>query len=253
MDHTICIGYDSPHPDAFSVCRFSLRRRMSRAVPITGIHLDDVRGRGLYSRPMERRTIDGRDMLWDPISEAPMATEFACSRFLAPFLAGWKGWAWFMDCDMLSLRDFAQCLDMADPRYAVMCVHHKYAPTSGTKMDGRAQLGEVDSRAAGRYTRKLWSSMMGFNCEHPSNAALTLTLINGAAGRDLHRFCWLKDHEIGEIPADWNFIAGHSDPQISPALVHYTEGGPWLKGFDDVPFSREWLAERQLWIRGDMI
>lgn len=253
MEHTICIGYDSPHPDAFSVCRHSLRRRASRPLRITGIDVRHMRRQRLYTREMERRVVDGRQYLYDPISEAPMATEFAITRFLAPFLAGWHGWAIFMDCDFLALGDVCELFDHLDPRYALMCVQHDYKPIEGTKMDGQAQLAEIDPRAAGRYTRKNWSSMMAFNCAHLANSRLTLELINSVPGRDLHRFCWLRDHEIGALRHEWNFLVGHTDPQISPKLVHFTEGGPWLQGFDNIPFASEWLRERDLWIRGDVL
>jgi hypothetical protein len=248
----ITVGYDSPHPDAYAVCVHSLKRLASRPVAVTGIHLGTMQRKGLYRREIERRTVDGRDYLFDPISEAPMSTEFAISRFLAPVIAGWKGWAVFMDCDILALGDIWELFAQLDYRYALMCVQHDHRPVSGTKMDGRAQLGEIDDRAAGRYTRKNWSSVMAFNCGHQANSRLTLELINSVPGRDLHRFCWLKDHEIGALPGEWNFLVGHSDPQISPKLVHYTDGGPWLKGFDTTPFAAEWLRERDLWLRGDL-
>lgn len=248
MNHLICIGYDSPNADAFAVCRHSLKRLASRPVQITGIHLDDMRKRRFYWRETSRR--DGQ--LWDDISGAPMSTEFAISRFLSPFLAGWHGWALFMDCDILALGDIWRLFDSLDPRYALMCVQHDHRPANETKMDGRAQLGEIDSRAPGRYIRKNWSSVMAINCMHPANAALTLDMINTLPGRDLHRFCWLQDKHIGALDGEWNFLVGHSDPQISPSLVHYTDGGPWLPGFENVGFAAEWLRERARWIRGDV-
>jgi hypothetical protein len=50
-----------------------------------------------YYRQHETR--DGR--LWDVISDAPMATEFAISRFL-PIATRRAGWSVFMDCDFLA-------------------------------------------------------------------------------------------------------------------------------------------------------
>src|SRR3954469_25262843 len=93
---SIWIGFDPREADAFAVARNSIRRHIISPVPARGVVLADLRQRGLYTRPTSRK--DGR--LWDEISEAPMATEFACSRFLVPHLAG-SGWALFMDCDML--------------------------------------------------------------------------------------------------------------------------------------------------------
>lgn len=251
---SIWIGYDPRWPEAFGVCRFSLRRRSSRPIPIGGVHLDELRRRGFYTRAIEREEYGpGVYQLRDPISEAPMATEFSNSRFLTPHLAGWKGWAIFLDCDFLALRDPAALFRLLDDRYAVMCCKHLHeVPPGAVKMDGQAQLGAIDPRAKGFYGRKNWSSMMAFNCEHPSNAGLTLELINSVPGRDLHRFCWLADDEIGALPLEWNFLVGHTDPQISPAFVHFTDGMPNLPGYEQCAFADEWRRERALWIAGDM-
>ena len=27
-----------------------------------------------------------------------------------------------------------------------------------------------------------------------------------------------------------------------PSAVHFTDGGPWLKGFEDQPYADEWRA-----------
>lgn len=237
----ICIGFDTPNADAFAVFRHSLRRHMIDPIPVLGIELADMRRRGYYRRPTTRRIPDGQ--LWDDISEAPMSTEFAISRFLTPFVAGWgKGWALFADCDMLAFGDVGQLFDILDPAYALMCVQPAYQHTSDTKMDGRAQT---------QYPRKLWSSLMAFNMEHPANRALTLELINTVPGRDLHRFCWLNDRDIGELPAGWNWMQGITAPDVTPEIVHYTAGGPWLPEYRDCAFADQWDRERTLWVRGD--
>jgi hypothetical protein len=246
MDKTICIGYDSPHPDAFAVCRHSLRRMTHEPLRIIGLQLDAMQRRGWYKREVQRRFFpDGSYELYDPISEHPMSTEFAISRFLAPFAAGWKGWAVFMDCDMLAMMDIGRLFELLDPHYALMCVQPRVGPLKGPR--------KMDNKTQSLYQRKLWSSLMAFNCEHQANRSLTLQLINGAPGRDLHRFCWLEDSQIGALPAAWNWMEGITDPQISPSIVHFTEGGPWLKGFDNVEFADEWRRERALWIAGDGI
>lgn len=236
MNRSIYIGFDPREAEAFAVCRNSLRR-YCRNIPVHGICLDDMRERGLYWRPTSTR--DGR--LWDDVSGAPMATEFAISRFLTPFMAV-GGWALFMDCDILARDDISALFQVADPTKAVMCVKHVHTPTEGTKMDGQLQT---------LYARKNWSSVMLFNCDHPANAALTVGLVNTVPGRDLHRFCWLEDDEIGAIDPAWNFLVGHSDPSIDPKLVHFTEGGPWFEGYRNVPYADEWIAERNAWARGE--
>jgi hypothetical protein len=216
---------------------------MIGVIPIIGIELADVRARGMYRRNTSVQLhADGRRLLWDDISEAPMSTEFAISRFLTPFLCGWTdGWALFMDCDMLAFTDIGELFELFDDRYAVMCVQPDYKGGADMKMDGQPQT---------QYPRKLWSSLMAFNMKHQANRALTLDLINTVPGRDLHRFCWLADEYIGELPASWNWMDGVTDPQISPDIVHYTHGGPWLDGYENCPFAEEWRKERTIWVRG---
>lgn len=232
---SIWVGYDPRETEAFAVCRQSLRRHAPH-VPTHAIALDEVRGAGLYWRPTS--TKDGR--LWDDISEAPMATEFAISRFLAPHLAG-EGWAVFMDCDILARTDLRELWASLDPEYAVMCVKHpNYTPPDQIKMDGQLQT---------LYARKNWSSVMAINVDHPANRILTVERINELPGRDLHAFCWLKDHHIGALHPKWNWLVGVSDPSIDPGLVHFTSGGPWFENYRDVPYADEWLAERRQWLQ----
>lgn len=226
----VYIGYDQREHVAYEVARASIQRHQSRHISISCLELKDLRFRGLYDRPTEVR--DGK--LWDVISEAPMSTEFAISRFLVPRLMHYRGWAVFMDCDVLIRTDIHKLFDLRDSSKAVQCVKHHYEPPQGVKMDGQEQT---------RYARKNWSSVMLFNCEHLANRALDADLVNRLPGRDLHRFCWLKDDEIGELEPSWNWLCGHSDPEIVPDIVHMTEGGPWIPGYEDVPYADEWRAE----------
>lgn len=227
---TIYIGYDAREAEAFSTCRASIKHRLNGPIPIKGLVLETLQDAKMYTRPTERR--DGQ--LWDVISGAPMATEFAISRFLVPHIAR-NGWALFMDCDMLAMVDFAQLFRGLDSSKAVYCVKHKHEPKNTHKMDGQLQTF---------YARKNWSSFMVFNCEHESNKALTVEMVNSLPGRDLHRFCWLQDDEIGELDPSWNFLVGHSDPVIQPKVIHWTNGGPWFKEYEGEPYSDQWRTER---------
>lgn len=229
---SIWIGYDPREAEAFAALRASIRMRLTQPIPIYGVVLDQLRVDNLYWRPTERR--DGK--LWDVISDAPMSTEFAISRFLVPHLAK-GGQALFMDCDMLVRTNLARVFDLCGADKPVWCVKHDHQPKSETKMDGQTQT---------RYARKNWSSFMVFN-EHASNKVLTPGFVNAVPGRDLHRFCWLEDDEIGELAPEWNFLVGHSDPTINPKVVHFTEGGPWMEGYENVPYAPEWRWERNQW------
>jgi hypothetical protein len=224
----VFVGYDSREDVAYRVCRRSLLRRSSIPLEITPIVQQELREAGLYWR--ERGPTE--------------STEFSFTRFLTPYLAGYRGWALFVDCDFLFVADLAGlvALARADPRRAVLCVHHDYTPTEATKMDGAVQTA---------YPRKNWSSMVLFNCGHPKNrAALTPEAVSTRSGAYLHRFMWLDDDEIGEVPFVWNFLVGHNrvDPAdeagTAPRAIHYTSGGPWFDRYKDCEFADLWVQER---------
>lgn len=233
------IGFDRREADAFAVARYSARQNCAlRCIPIKGLVLPDLQKRGLYTRPTEYKpsAVD-RPILWDKISDAPMSTEFALTRFLVPHLAG-RGWAMFMDCDVLVRGDVGKLFEELDPTKALYCVKHDYEPSRKTKMDGQIQTN---------YKRKNWSSVMIFNCDHPANKALTLDLINTARGLELHKMIWLADCDIGELDPAWNYLVGEQEAPENPKIVHFTNGGPWMRGYDDVPYSDEWREYQNRW------
>lgn len=228
----VYIGFDRREQDAYEVAEFSLRRHSSRPVVVTPLILERLQAAGLSERPYRVH----RNSLWDVLSDAPCSTEFSNSRFLTPLLAQ-TGWALFIDCDMLFLGDVTQLFALADPRYAVMVVKHQHAGDEGIKMDGCEQT---------RYARKNWSSVMLFNCDHPSNRSLTLRMLNNLPGRDLHQFCWLTDAEIGELPETWNWLVGVQPKPSAVQLAHYTLGMPFMRGYEAAPYSNLWWAEQRM-------
>lgn len=230
---SIWIGFDQREAAAFAVTRQSIQDYLTMPIPVHGLVLDDLVKRGLYTRPTERRL--GR--LYDVISEHEMATEFAVSRFLVPHLAK-EGWALFMDCDMLLRSNIGRVFDGLDGRKAVYCVKHEHVPANAVKMDNQVQ---------SRYARKNWSSFMIFNCSHPKNRALNVNMVNTLPGRDLHRFCWLDDDDIGELDPSWNYLVGHTSSEVVPNNVHFTDGGPWFESFQNVPYADEWRAVLNRW------
>lgn len=233
---SVWIGFDPREAAAFAVARESIRR-FDRTIPIHGLVLSDLQARGLYNRPTERRF----GKLWDVISGAHMATEFAISRFLVPAIARqetWSGWALFMDCDVMARANLDELKARFDDDKALMCVQHDHRPMFNVKMDGQEQTA---------YPRKNWSSMMAINCDHAANRALTVDLVNTLPGRELHRFCWLDDDDIGALPPEWNHLVGHTESVAAPKLVHWTDGGPWFDGFRKVPYADEWFAHLERW------
>lgn len=176
------------------------------------------------------RQIDKRGQPYDLQSNAPCSTEFAASRFLVPSLCQ-SGWALFCDCDMVFMQDVKQMLEYADSSKAVIVVKHNHSG-SGEKMGGLKQTA---------YSRKNWSSVMLFNCDHPANQRLTLNDISTRPGRDLHRFYWLHDSEIGEMPAKFNWLVNVQDKPKDPVIAHFTLGGPWIKGWTGQDNDDIWL------------
>jgi hypothetical protein len=85
---------------------------------------------------------------------------------------------------------------------------------------------------------------MLFNCAHPSTRKLVPELINRESGAYLHRMQWAADEEIGEIPVSWNWLEGWNDKPAAgtPNAVHFTNGGPWFKDWQDVDYGDEWRA-----------
>lgn len=230
---SIFIGFDPREVDAFAVARKSCRKYLTQPIPIHGLVLDQLRIDGLYKREMTTR--DG--VMWDVLSDAPQSTEHANSRFFVPLLAK-KGWALFCDGDVLFRDNVGRVFDGLDPHYAVYCVKHHHQVQTTTKMDNQIQLP---------YSRKNWSSFMIFNCDHEANKALTLEMLNLLPGRDLHRFCWLDDSEIGEIDPRWNYLVDSSPPIDNPAMVHFTNGTPAMKGYENQSFADEWRAMLRGW------
>lgn len=240
----VWIGFDPREAAAFAVARESIRQ-WHQHIPIRGVVLSDLQDRGLYYRPTRYKL--GR--LWDDISGAHMSTEFAISRFLVPALMASqpesvtcpRGWAIFMDCDVLVRTSLNPMIAELDDDKALYCVKHKFTPTATKKMDGQVQT---------QYERKNWSSVMAFNCDHQANKALTVEMVNTLPGRDLHRFCWLDDDEIGELDPSWNYLVGHTQINEDPRIVHWTDGYPGLsRAFHEVEFSDEWFAEIARWAR----
>lgn len=251
----VFMGFDSREERAYEVAASSLIANSSRPVNLQPLVLERLRKAGLIRRPTKRLE-PGRSMiirggqiyrelisesqrgtLFDVLSGAPMSTEFAISRFLVPML-NQTGWALFVDCDVVFLGNVAELFDLTLDQFAVMCVKHSELAGEGLKMDGQRQLP---------YQRKNWSSVMLFNCGHPAHQRLTLEQINNLPGRDLHRFFWLNDEEIGALPAEWNWLVNVQPRPPAPKIAHYTLGGPWLPGWKGADNDSEWLrAESDL-------
>lgn len=230
-DKSIWIGFD-PRPaevEAFAVARRSIRRWLTEPIAINALNLATLRNAGLYWRPTEKRG----EQLWDCISNAPMSTAFAISRFLVPTLTH-HGLALFVDCDVMARYDVAPLFDNLDPSKACWVVKHDYVPKTDTKMQGQVQVP---------YARKNWSSVILWNCDHSKTKVLTPEVVNSARGLWLHQFSWLHDDDIGDLDPCWNYLVGDSPPHPDPKLVHFTNGSPNMAGHEHCEFADEWRAE----------
>ena len=214
MTSNVFVGYDTREDIAYQVCEFSIKR-FNANVAITPLVQHELRQKKIYWREIDKLA----------------STEFTFTRFLVPHLMNFKGWALFIDCDIVFLEDVNN-FSLADDRYAVMCVKHEFNPKPGLKMDGQVQTV---------YPRKNWSSVVLWNCAHPSNEKVTVDSVNNPNfdGAYFHRFSWLKDEEIGELPCDWNWLVGwYKKDDGVPRAIHYTEGGPWFKNYRNCEFTK---------------
>lgn len=235
----IYLGYEPREAVAFAIAHYTIRR-FDPYQPIKGLVLEKLRQAGLYKRETRSRINgEGHLELVDVPSIAPdydgrISTEHANARFLVPFICR-EGWALFTDCDVMFLKSPETIFNLADSSKAVMVVHHDYEPSETVKMDGQEQT---------KYARKNQSSVMLINCGHPAHRRLTLEMVNALPGRLLHRFCWLEDEEIGELPPEWNYLVGVSKLRegTTPAIVHFTRGLPDMPGWEKQEYADEWRA-----------
>ena len=218
--HNIYVGWDSREDIAYQVCEHSILRRTRSDIRVVPLKQSDLRAKGVYTRDVDKLA----------------STEFTFTRFLVPHLNEYTGWAVFCDSDMVFLMDAVHLFDNLDNTKAVYCVQHDYNPPEGLKMDGQIQT---------QYPRKNWSSMMIFNCEHPSTQQLTVERVNTATGAYLHRFEWCDDSEIGILDCSYNWLVGHYSEGVdgTPKILHYTEGGPWFENMRNCAYDHVWKRE----------
>src|SRR5262245_20586487 len=208
----VFIGYDDREAVAYNVLCHSIQRLASEPVTIAPLRLTQLKG--ILTR--ERHPLQ--------------STDFSFSRFLTPYLSDYEGWSIFMDCDMVMLDDIAKLYRLREERYAVMVVKHVHVPKETVKFLGSPQ---------SKYEKKNWSSVMLFN--NAKCLALTPAYVNSASGLELHQFKWLESEGlIGPLPGRWNHLVGYDHPRADPALLHYTEGGPWFTEYTACEYAKEW-------------
>jgi lipopolysaccharide biosynthesis glycosyltransferase len=163
---------------------------------------------------------------------------FIFSRYLVPLLCEYEGWAIFADGDMVVTRDILELWNYQSEYFdkAACVVKHDYKTRHPRKYRGSyLESSNVD------YPRKNWSSLILWNCGHPANKVLTHEYVRNAKPQEIHRFSWLQDRQIGELPPEWNHLVGEHGPS-SAALHHYTLGVPGFRHYADDYSSWNWHA-----------
>ena len=217
----VVVGYDERESVAYHTCIESIISNSSTHINITPLCLKH------FKKYRENHT-DG-------------SNEFIYSRFLVPYLFNFKGWAIYIDGDMVCLDDIKKLWDLRDNKFATQVVKHEYK----TKMTQK-YFGNKNEN----YPRKNWSSVILWNCEHEDNKCLTPEFVSGKSGAFLHRFQWLLDEKIGELDKLWNWLAIEYNNNPKAKLIHYTLGTPCFDEFYKKSMSNYWIKYFKKMIKG---
>ncbi len=169
------------------------------------------------------------------------SNDFIYSRFLTPYLNNFTGWAIFADGDMICQSDIKDLWALRDESKALLVVKHNYQTKKSIKY-----LGNINEN----YPRKNWSSLILWNCSHPKHGILTPKFVANQSGKYLHRFSWLEDHDIGELPIEWNWLAVEYPVNTKAKIIHYTLGTPCFKDYRDTDMSKNWFEVHKRSLEG---
>jgi lipopolysaccharide biosynthesis glycosyltransferase len=132
---------------------------------------------------------------------------------------------------MICREDLKTLWDLRDDRYAVMVVKHDYQTKAQQKY-----LGNKNEN----YPKKNWSSLILWNCGHPDNKLLSPEFVMSKDGRFLHRFSWLDEADIGEIPTEWNWLTTEYENNYKAKLLHFTLGTPCFRDYRSCDMADVW-------------
>lgn len=174
---------------------------------------------------------------------------FTLARFLIPELCAHDGWALFVDgSDMLLRSDIRELFMLKDKTKALQVVKHDYKSRHERKYIGT----ELESNNVS-YPRKNWSSLMLINCGHTAHYKARHKIREAVGlgnGKYLHRFSWLQDEDIGDLPREWNHLVGELPSNPKAKLVHFTLGIPGFDAYSEVEYADEWRAAARAAVRG---
>ncbi len=207
----IVIGFDQRESVAFHTFVQSIIEKVSIPVNITPLAINSLKD---YKETHEDKSND-----------------FIYSRFLTPYLNNFEGWAIFFDGDMVCQTDIKELWDLRDEKKALLVVKHNYQSKAKKKY-----LGNINEN----YPRKNWSSVILWNCSHPKHKVLTPNFIAEQTGKYLHRFSWLNDDDIGDLPLAWNWLAIEYPINMEAKLIHYTLGTPCFREYSSTDMAEAW-------------
>lgn len=217
----ITVGFDQREAVAFHTFSQSIIANTSVPVSITPLVLGSLPG---YKETHK----DG-------------SNTFIYSRFLTPYLMGFDGWALFADGDMICRADLKKLWDLREEKFAVMVVKHDYQTKAVQKY-----LGNKNEN----YPKKNWSSVILWNCSHEKNRVLSPDFVMSKDGKFLHRFSWLDESDVGEIPKQWNWLTTEYPDNYQANLLHYTLGTPCFKDYESAAMADEWWKFHRLSLQG---
>jgi hypothetical protein len=158
---------------------------------------------------------------------------FIYARFLVPYLCGFSGVALFLDGDMTVRAPIEDLFALTRLDVGACVVKHDYKTKHPTKY-----LGNKNED----YPRKNWSSVTLWNCGYFPNRVLSPEYVQTQTGSHLHRFGWLSDHQIGDLPTEWNRLVLEQDVEPTDKLLHYTIGTPCFAEYADCDAAEDWHA-----------
>lgn len=187
----VFIGFDPRQAISYNVLQSSIIKRSSKPVAINPLVIEQL--------PITRQGL----------------TPFTYTRFLVPYISGYKGWSLFLDADILLVDDIAKLFEYKDESKDIIVSKHS--------------------------KRFEWASVMLFNNERCK--ILTPEYIEQAT--DLHRIGWTSDENIGSFPGTWNHLVGYDVPNNDVSLIHYTQGVPAFEETQDCEHAAIWRREHQ--------
>lgn len=216
----VYVGFDPREEAGTHVFNSSLIHRSSFPVSITPLHLGHFKS--FYPPDMR----DGTNA-------------FIYTRFLIPFLQGFRGYAIFVDgADMLMRGDIAELWAKRDFYSAVHVVKHDYLTKHPRKYVGTKMEAENHD-----YPRKNWSSVMLINCGSFFWREMTPEKVQAMSGKDLHSFSWIPEERIGGLDPEWNWMADEMGPNPSAKIIHWTAGTPAFANYQNAAHADEFRAQ----------